>query len=1186
MSNARLAVVGMLVSSVAAAQNLKVLPVPALALEPAAPHCAYNGHPTTFKAIARGGNGSYLVEWDFQGDGTYDFSATRTNRYDLSTAFTYPNQATDVDFTARVRVTSGGQTVESSYPVHVYADVPLNPAAANARQLQVMRNVAIDDGLWFLHNGMTRTGNEADPLFGGQLSGTLPTGGYQNLNAGTALEVLGRNGRYPAFPSAYTGPMPDVLENARRWDTDPYAEDAARLVNGLLTQITVVTIAPADEVNLTGFYPEIATAPIPGTDDGIGLYIGYSPGDQTNGPLVAALRGFAVSRLAGYVAQIGDSNRVLGRSFEFITQQFVDALVWAQNDGGSYPGSWYYTPNANIDLLGEFEAGTLGAMQGLWVAEQWMRADGVIVPNFAKARLLSYIQQNINVCPQGGTGGTYMAGANGVCDFALSAAHLFALGWVGANAFLTADTRLAFPGYSGLTRGQLRGFYDSSLIFINAVFNTTSNGQNGWDTGFVEAGDFGRVDGLADHWSMLQWTRAARALEPELVLFGSNDHARLFSGYFINNQASDGGWNWILSTTLGNYTDSYLGPYFRATEALLVLSPDEPQPLALVSSSTSTVAEGTSVIFTGGAGAPGPVTYAWTLGNGDTRAGASFEYAFPDDGTFDVTLTVTTPAGAASSHTQAITVTNAPPVVNAGDDLTVDEGDLAQLNASAVDPGTGDALSYAWTFGDGQVANALQATHAWADDGTFTATLTATDDDGASGSDSATVIVRNLAPTITSTPGQVAVQGSAFEYTLSFIDPGTADTHSCSAPVAPAGAVLTNCTLSWTPTRAETIAPNAFTLCVTDDDAGQSCQSFQVVASPLPGNQPPTAPRLDAPSVGSQVASLQPTLTVGNATDSDGDALSYEFQVSLGGTVVASQSGVAEGTGTTSWQVSPALEENLEYTWRARAVAAQGHGPWSDLGRFLVNTANSAPPEPAIVSPQNGTWVDSPTPTLAFLPAADADGDALVFDWEVAPNESFDSPTAFGADTEQTRVTLTAALTEDARYCWRVRADDGQAQSAWVHACFRVSASDGAPTVPVPVAPAAGAVVSTVTPTFSWTGGVDPEGQPGTFEIDVTEGAAAIASLAGVSGSTAALAVPLVDGRTYRWRVRAVAGETSSAWSSDVEFQVQLPEQPSAPAPEPSGCGCTSGGSAALWPGLLMLSALLGRRRVRRSNGR
>nr|MBC8229928.1 hypothetical protein [bacterium] len=70
--------------------ELKVLTVPWVATAPTIPHIAYNGHPTTFKAIARGGAGSYTYDWDFNGDDEYDYSNTTTNGYNLSAKHTYP----------------------------------------------------------------------------------------------------------------------------------------------------------------------------------------------------------------------------------------------------------------------------------------------------------------------------------------------------------------------------------------------------------------------------------------------------------------------------------------------------------------------------------------------------------------------------------------------------------------------------------------------------------------------------------------------------------------------------------------------------------------------------------------------------------------------------------------------------------------------------------------------------------------------------------------------------------------------------------------------------------------------------------------------------------------------------------------------------------------------------------------
>ena len=273
-------------SKVAAAQNLRVVPVPWVATDPTIPHQAYNGHATTFKAIARGGNGTYLYEWDFTGDGVYDFSATTNNRYNLSTRFTYPNQATTTTFQARVRVTSAGQTVTGIYPVRVFADVPANPANASERQLQVMRSVAVDNGLWYLHQQMSRSGQEEDALTGAQITGNVGA----NAPTSAFLWNLGLNGHFAAWGPAYIGEMRNPADNAQRFADDPYAEDAARLVNYLLLQMIPIGVAGGDESNLTGFYPEVSQEPIFGTDDGSGLTIVVGPEGGLEPPEVERLR--------------------------------------------------------------------------------------------------------------------------------------------------------------------------------------------------------------------------------------------------------------------------------------------------------------------------------------------------------------------------------------------------------------------------------------------------------------------------------------------------------------------------------------------------------------------------------------------------------------------------------------------------------------------------------------------------------------------------------------------------------------------------------------------------------------------------------------------------------------------------------------------------------------------------------
>jgi len=1181
-------------ASAALAQNLEVIPVPWNALDLAIPHQAYNGHATTFKAIARGGNGTYDVEWDFDGDGAFEPVVTTTSRYNLSATFTYPNQATTRTFQAVVRVKSNGETVAAAYPVRVFADVPSDPAAATDRQLQVMRGVAVDDGLWNLHNQIVRSGNEADPLTGAQITGNL--GGNTTATAAGFLWSLALNGHYAAFPAAYLGDMPDAAVNAARWSTDPYAEDAVRLVNYLLINATVVSVAAADEVNLVGFYPEVLKTPIPGTDDLIGLYIGSSPGDQTSYYMGHALSALSAARLGGYVAQVGDWNRILGRRMEFVLQQLVDGLVWAQNDGGSYPGSWYYSPNANADDLST----TLWAMTGLWHAERFAAADGVIVPNLVKARLVNFIGQNRESCPEGGFGGTYTTEYSGVCDQTLTAAHVLALGWVGANTFTTTDSRIAFPSYNGLTRGMLRTWYNGNLTYIANTFSGTTSTGTGWNRGFVEGGDFGRTDGHGNHYGMLHWQDAARAVKPALVTFGASDWSRSFSRYLVNNQAAAGNWTWAASTPLGNNSDSNGGDALRSAWAILTLSPDDFPPLAIAEANALFGDEGDTFYFSGAGSDPGSgnPSYHWDFGNGDALDGQDVAYTFRDNGVFNVTLTATS-GGESSTDGLVIAVGNLPPVVSVGPNLSALEGAPVTFGASVADPGVADTFTYKWDF-DGTntfTSTATAPSFTYSDNGTYTVTLTVTDDDLGIGSDTLSVTVANVAPTMTGTPGTAALEGTPYSFTATYSDPGAADTFTCELPQGPAGMTLTGCTVDWIPDFGQALgASTPVELCVRDNAGDLGCQSWSIAVSfadtdndDLPDTwenryfggivaqdgfgdpdgdglnnlqelngltdptlyDGPSIPSVSSPACGSELATTSPALVLANATDPQGTIPSYEIELFADSGLTALLDKVTAypqgGGATTSWTPSAVLVENANYFWRARARDPYVSGGWSAVCSFMVNAANESPSAPRLNAPAIAGHVASFTPSLVVDDATDPDHDALTYAYEVYTDPRLSVLVASAAAVADSAGptsswTLDVTLLEDHWYWWRAQASDQHgATSDWTATgSFFVSTANAAPEAPILLLPQNATSIADLSPTLIILNADDPDLDLLTYDFELAADSTFSTLLASDTGVFAQGAnttgwrpsVTLDEDGHYCWRARASDGATTSGWAA------------------------------------------------------
>jgi hypothetical protein len=157
--------------------------------------------------------------------------------------------------------------------------------------------------------------------------------------------------------------------------------------------------------------------------------------------------------------------------------------------------------------------------------------------------------------------------------------------------------------------------------------------------------------------------------------------------------------------------------------------------------------EGQPIQFDGSATTAlcGPPTLRWDFSDGGVAFGAEPFHTFTDNGIFSGILTATDSTGLTNATTFSITVGNVDPAANAGPDTTADWGRLVAFNGQATDPGAGDqaTLQSSWDFGDGSPSAAGGSTvfHSYAAPGDYVATLTVTDDDGGSDTDTRTVHV-------------------------------------------------------------------------------------------------------------------------------------------------------------------------------------------------------------------------------------------------------------------------------------------------------------------------------------------------------------------------------------------------------------------------------------------------------------
>ncbi len=115
---------------------------------------------------------------------------------------------------------------------------------------------------------------------------------------------------------------------------------------------------------------------------------------------------------------------------------------------------------------------------------------------------------------------------------------------------------------------------------------------------------------------------------------------------------------------------------------------------------------------------------------------------------------------------------NQPPVADAGSDQRIYVRSTVYFSGvGSYDP-EGRSLSYAWDFGDGSIGTGVSTSHVYYSTGTYIVTLTVTDDEGATGSDTMTVrVIRRPTPppdtgtlSIDTTPvdGEVFVEGTSW----------------------------------------------------------------------------------------------------------------------------------------------------------------------------------------------------------------------------------------------------------------------------------------------------------------------------------------------------------------------------------------------------------------------------------------
>jgi PKD repeat protein len=212
-------------------------------------------------------------------------------------------------------------------------------------------------------------------------------------------------------------------------------------------------------------------------------------------------------------------------------------------------------------------------------------------------------------------------------------------------------------------------------------------------------------------------------------------------------------------------------------------------PVSAFSFSPSTPTTGTNVKFTD-ASTLSPTAWSWFFGDGGTSNSQNPSHTYASPGTYTVTLKATNGLGT-NILTKTVTVRAA------GNTLAATFSNVATGQSLAfTDTSTGNPITWAWNFGDGQTSSIQNPIHTYDAPGTYTVTMTAFNQSG-SNTVSQTVTVKASAPIAAFNASRAtsartitlidASTGKPTSWTWNFGDGGTSSAQDVTHTYAAAG---------------------------------------------------------------------------------------------------------------------------------------------------------------------------------------------------------------------------------------------------------------------------------------------------------------------------------------------------------------------------------------------------------------
>jgi predicted phage tail protein len=250
--------------------------------------------------------------------------------------------------------------------------------------------------------------------------------------------------------------------------------------------------------------------------------------------------------------------------------------------------------------------------------------------------------------------------------------------------------------------------------------------------------------------------------------------------------------------------------------------------------------------------------------------------------------------------------------------------------------------------------------------------------------------------------------------------------------------------------------------------------------------------------------------------------------------------------GLANHEFAPAtdLAPNTKYYWRVRSYNTDSkYSAWSVVRYFRTTLL-----PPTLTNPPDLSTVSSLRPTFDWGDVTGASGYTI----QVSKNNTFTLVIQTGTVTggANSQFTPLVSLPVNTTLYWRARANGTNGPSLW-SSPTRSFTTPNPPGVPLPLSPALNALLTSTTPTLTWSAPVLYPTQPGTapfmqYEVEIATDAAFTAIVqtgvvANYNTPQYSVAPALNPNMKYYWRVRSVDMlNHTSIWSTVRYFRTAL----------------------------------------------